>query len=220
MNRFVLSVLATACLATGAQAQQGPPNGLNVNVLNAPGVNVLNTPLAVTGSVTTSGSVSLTPGSSVSVNSSVQNPVRVRDVNDANQPVQAKLSCGPLAALGCGPGSLYTVPLGKRLVIEFVSMRVCGLPGLSAEFGIITTTGGTDATYALTTAPSASPGSQAIGCNSAVPSSTTSVSQSVRLYADAGTTVFVSGDRANGVGGIVTFSFSMSGYLVDVPLVP
>jgi hypothetical protein len=113
MNRCVLPVtlcltLVTASWATASLAQQGPPNGL--------GVNVLNTPLAVTGSVTTSGSVSLTPGSSVSVINTPSNPVPVREIGEPFQALaQSTLS---------SPVTFPTVPAGKRLVIEHFSVEV------------------------------------------------------------------------------------------------
>ena len=218
MNRFVLSVsrclilaFTTACLATGSQAQQGPPGGLNVNVLN--------TPLAVTGSVTTSGSVSLAPGSTVTINSSNSNPVRVKSVNDGIQPVQASARCSASVSVGCGSGNVYAVPANKRLVIEYVSLHVCGLPGLTASWSILVQNVGTPESihHALNvTPPAMGPGNSAIGCNS-TPSSTTDVGQVVRLYAETGSIVTFDADRANGITGNATFEFTISGYLVDVP---
>jgi hypothetical protein len=73
--------------------------------------------LAVTGSVTTSGSVSLAPGSSVSVINSAQNPVPVQDIRE---PFQARSVPGPISSGATFPA----VPAGKRLVIEHFSVRV------------------------------------------------------------------------------------------------
>ena len=210
VSHLLVAAFVTACWTTVSLAQQGPPTR---------DVNVANTPLPVTGSLAVQGAVTLAPGTSVNVNSSVQNPVRVRSVNDAIQPVQVSTTCST-SALGCLP-NIYTVPVNKRLVIEYASMNVCVLPGQSAQFSISTSVGGTSATHYLNTAPpAASPGSSAIGCNSAAASSTTAVGQQIRLYADPGTTVTVEGARANGVNGNQAFSFSISGYLVDVPLTP
>jgi hypothetical protein len=181
-------------------------------------VNVLNTPLAVTGSVTTSGTVNLAPGATVTVNTST-GPVRVKSVNDGLQPVQAKGSCTVGAAVGCGSGFVYTVPANKRLVIEYVSLHACGLPGFTASWSILLTNVGTpgNVNHALNvTPPAMGPGNPAIGCNSA-PSSTTDVGQVVRLYAETGSIVTFDADRANGIGGNTTFDFTFSGYLVDVP---
>src|SRR6516165_5539786 len=130
MNRCVLSVsgclfpaLMIACLATGSRAD--PPTK---------DVNISNSPLPVTGSV------SLAPGATVNVNSSAANPVRVRSVNDAIQPVAASASCtSPSNTIGCGPATIYTVPTGKRLVIEYASMDACVLPGQTVELSVYTT---------------------------------------------------------------------------------
>ena len=123
MNRYTLSVIAafaTACLATGSQAQQGPPNGLGVNVINTPTVNIGNTPLKVTGSVTTSGSVSLAPGSSVSVVNPANNPAITSSVDDPGRsPYQSFLNknCAGSECTFAFPA----VPAGHRLVIQHVS---------------------------------------------------------------------------------------------------
>jgi len=211
MNRRVLSVsrclipaFVTACLATGSHAQQGPPTR---------DVNIANTPLPVTGSVT------LAPGASVNVNSSVANPVRVRSVNDAIQPVQASVSCtSPSNTIGCGPATIYTVPTGKRLVIEYASMDACLLPGQTVELSIYTTLGSAFTRhYVNISPPAAGPGVTNIGCNLPAASSITTVGQALRLYADAGTTVDVEGDR-NAIAGSANLHFTISGYLVDVPL--
>ena len=209
VTRYLIPAFVTACWATGSVAQ-GPPNGLSVNVLN--------TPLAVTGSVTASGSVNLAPGATVKIDTSLA-PVRVKSVNDGIQPIQIEASC-LTQTVGCGTGSVYTVPINKRLVVEYVSMHVCGLPGLTAEGSMLTSNVGTSGfvTHAFNvTPPTFAPGSTAIGCNSATPSSTTSIGQLVRIYAETGSTVTMEGLRANGIAGTATFRFSISGYLVDVP---
>jgi hypothetical protein len=214
-SRFAPGLLIAMCATGGAYAEE------------TKAVNVVNTPLPVTGSLTVTGAVGLAagttvklaPGSSVQIDSTVANPVRVRNVNDAIQPVQAFAQCAT-TSIGCVP-TFYTVPLGKRLVIEYASMSVCGLPGVAAQLTISTMISGAFVQHVLNTAPPASsPGSSAIGCNSGLASSNTSIGQVVRLYADPGTSVLVEGDRADGVAGNASFSFSMSGYLVDVPLTP
>jgi hypothetical protein len=201
----VLATLGGADLAVAA----GPPGGLQVDVVN--------TPLPVTGSVT--GTVGLAPGTSVLIDNTVGDPVRVRNVNDAIQPVQASSDCTQVQALGCQP-TIYTVPASKRLVIEYASMSLCALPGISAQLSITTTVGGVTTTHFVNILPpAAGPGTANIGCNSGTPSSFTAVGQQVRLYADAGTPVLMDGDRTN-TAGKANFSFSISGYLVDVPLTP
>jgi len=209
----VVATLAVADPAVGA----GP--GVAVDVVNTPA-----NPVPVTGSVT--GTVELAPDASVLIDNTVADPVRVRSVNDAIQPVQASASCSANpGVLGCAPADFYTVPAGKRLVIEYVSMSTCTLIGGSAQLSITTTVGGGSATHFVNTAPPATgPGTTAFACNFPGASSTTAVGQQVRLYADAGTIVFVEGDRANNsigqISGVESFAFSISGYLVDVPFTP
>lgn len=212
-----LGVIGTLGLPNLAMAA-GPPGGLQVDVVN--------TPLPVTGSVTgTIGlapgtTVGLAPGTSVQIDSTVADPVRVRNVNDAIQPVQAAQTC-TTPAIGCG-GTIYTVPSGKRLVIEYASLSVCALPGQSAQLSISTTIGGAAVDHFISIAPpAAGPGSTSIGCNPLVNtgSSLTAVGQPVRLYADAGTLVGANADRTSNLGS-AAFSFAISGYLVDVPLTP
>ncbi len=211
-----LAVLATFGMANSALAA-GPPDGLQVNVINTP-ANAVPVTGSITGSVT--GTVGLAPGTKVLIDSTVGNPVRVRNVNDAIQPVQAKASCtSPAGTIGCGPANIYTVPAGKRLVIEYASMAACMLPGQTVQSSVATNLGGAYVTHFLNTPqPTAGPGSSAIGCNVA-PSSLTAVGQQLRLYADAGTAVLAGADRTSNLGSS-SFEFTISGYLVDVPLTP
>src|SRR5215475_14459189 len=103
MNRYVLSVsrylipsFMTACWATASLAQQGPPGGLNVNVLN--------TPLSVTVTNPT------VPPSTVNIG----NPAALATAN-----AQA-LRIGTPVLLSFGsltqPSMSYSVPAGKLLV--------------------------------------------------------------------------------------------------------
>jgi hypothetical protein len=100
-------------------------------------------------------------------------------------------------------------------------MGVCGLPGLTAGMAITTSNVGTPGfvTHALTTTPPAfGPGSSTLECSfGGTLSSTTSISQTVRIYAETGSAVTIEALRANGTGGTAIFKFSISGYLVDVP---
>ncbi len=213
----VLGTLGVTNLAAGA----GPDAGINVNVVNSPA-----NPVPVTGSVsvtgavtgTVTGTVGLAPGASVLIDNTVGDPVRVRNVNDAIQPIQARSSC-LVNALGCLP-TIYTVPAGKRLVIEYASMNVCVLPGQSATLSIATTVGGQSVFHYLNgTPPAAGPGTASIGCNSGLPSSEVATGQQVKIYADPGTFVVLTGSRNSTVGS-ANFQFSISGYLVDVPFTP
>jgi hypothetical protein len=206
----IIGVIAAIDQASAA----GPPAGLDVNVTNTPA-----NPVPVTGSITGSvtGTVGLSPNASVFVNNPATDPVRVRSVNDGIQPVQAHASC-TTNALGCLP-NIYTVPAGKRLVIEYVSAEACLLPGVAALFSISTSVGGQYVTHYLPgTPPANSPGSVQFGCN-ASPSSFVTAGAQVRIYADAGTTI--QGEAArNPVTGVINADLAISGYLIDVPLTP
>jgi len=105
VSRCLIPAFATACLATGALAQMGPP---------PVGVTILNTPLPVTGTITTSGSVTATianPATSPARTSSVDDPGRI-----AYQVLQSKSGCSNLCQI-----QFPDVPSGKRLVIQHVS---------------------------------------------------------------------------------------------------
>src|SRR5215469_2456249 len=56
----------------------------------------------------------------VQVNNTVTDPVRVRNVNDAIQPFQAAATCSSNIVLSCS-ATIFTVPAGKRAVIEYFS---------------------------------------------------------------------------------------------------
>ena len=137
-------LIAPAVLATLGVANPGFAADESVLIVNPP-----SKPVPVTGSVTgtvtgTVGlapgtSVGLTPGTSVMIDSTVGDPVRVRNVNDAIQPAQAAITCiSPSLTIGCGPVEIYTVPAGKRLVIEYASMSACMLPGQTATLTVST----------------------------------------------------------------------------------
>jgi hypothetical protein len=205
-----VAALVGACTALPVGAA-GPIPGVNVTVTNSP-----SDPVPVTGAVT--GTVSLSAGTGVIVDNPVTDPVRVRSVNDALQPVAVKTSC-TTTAIGCGPGVFYQVPAGKRLVIEYASFQACVLPGQATGMRITTEVGGELATHDIDSAPaSAGPGSPAWACNTGA-SSFAARGQQVRLYADPGTFVGVEGSRDSNIGN-VSFRMAISGYLVDVPLTP
>ena len=137
------------------------------------------------------------------------NPLFVRDVdNPASQPFQAATSFGIAAQQIRGGGVLTTVPLGKRLVIEHVSVRARVQPNQKlAEAEILiavanNNNGGhpIDYYFALN-----DQGDNLFMAN-----------QQVRLYADPGTEVQVAATR-NASDGSGFVYFSISGYFVDVP---
>jgi hypothetical protein len=179
-------------------------------------------PLPVTGSITStvkgtvglaSGTtVGLASGASVRVNNTVTDPVRIRNVNDAIQPFRAEGDCnGTATATGCGV-NIFTVPIGKRAVIEAFSGSAEIEAGQVAEAQLsLAELGGLpkDIFFVPPTPPSFLTGGLVPG---------TSWGQQVRLYADPLTQIVGQASR----GGSAPFSvrFFISGYLVDVPLTP
>jgi hypothetical protein len=115
MNRYALSVIAafaTACLATGALAQQGPPGGLNVNVVNTP------LPVQIQGGTAVTGSVSIT-----------NQPLSVQVVGQA-QPVPFAGMCNSFIPIGDKFADCkISIPPGNRLVLKNISAHIGVDPG-------------------------------------------------------------------------------------------
>jgi len=209
-NRMInLVVLLIGCLALSPAADAGPgatPTA-NVNVVNTPNVNVSNTPTVTVGNFPGTQPVS----GSVQVGNDIAHPVPVRDVdNPARQPFQA----GGFAPFSANETNVIvniaTVPTGKRLVIEHVSVS-CSLPTgqkmVEADLEVVLSN---QTTYPNNLRVSAQ-GSDASGTHDL-----SIASEQVRLYADPGTPVrcFVDRDSFSGSGDV---QCSISGYLVDVP---
>lgn len=138
----------------------------------------------------------------------VVSPLEVRDLdNPARQPFQVTRTCGVVdQSIGCAVN--IGVPLGKRLVIEYVSMLAIMPVGQVASFNVETTIGGVSVQHQLPLSP------PAIGPFNTGPRA--SVGQQVRLYGDPGTTFSLDATRSASVGE-ATFKFSISGHLVNVP---
>jgi hypothetical protein len=136
---------------------------------------------------------------------SVASPIFVRDLdNPARQPVQVTAICEPFGA-SCAK-TLFTVPAGKRLVVEYASANAIVSAGqvIVAEIG--SGFGLDEFRHAL---PISQPATEIAG------ETTTIVSQQLRLYVDAGTDLKMSCTRSlAGPAGFVRMNFS--GYLVDV----
>ena len=176
-----------------------------VKVVNAP-----DEPVPVTGTTTITGDISLAPGTSVAINNTpnviVANtadaPALSRDVdNPARQPFQQTLNFQ----------SSISIPVRKRLVIEFFSARVafpeaCRLSDVILQ----TVTEGQNAFHFFVPLP----------IDPTLLARTKVVSQETRIYADPGTEVKLLGDRGCFPGGNLDDFIStatISGYLVDVP---
>ena len=148
---------------------------------------------------TTSGGVKF-PDGTVRATAAVTatGPMLVRDVdNPARQPFQITL-------IGLAPSNQFTVPSGKRLVIEYVSGRIPAGLGQQLET-VRLLTAVNDATSLHFFTPIFTGG---------VIESIFTVSQQTRIYADPETLVIV---NAEGGGPVLSkMLLTISGYLVDV----
>ena len=202
MNRFVLSVsrclipaFATACWATASLAQGGPPTV---------GVNVLNTPLAVTGSVTTSGSVTLAPGSSVSIT----NPADLAKAMGIQHPWQVGTFCKWNGGNGCTVFDKIRAPANQRIIIEYVSGGCLLDTGLQvADVNIQTTVGTAIVTHEV---PVINPAGVVRGGQDI------SFGQMVRIYVDQNKNIDLEVTSTNVSSSAACF-LALSGQAIDVP---
>lgn len=132
-------------------------------------------------------------------------------VRDVDQPARQPRQDGFGFAIANGittQVSLSAVPAGKRLVIESFSADASVPSGQTGFFFITTTAGGVSAIHTVPVvqafADAAFPGSDALV-----------TAQSIRIYADPGTTPSVSFRRSSSAGGAFCSAF-ISGYFVDL----
>jgi hypothetical protein len=112
-----------------------------------------------------------------------------------------------LPDLTLSTGDEFTVPKGKRLVIELIAGQGSVEAEQILEAGIATTVNGNLANYPLVLSKEGIIANRArfVG------------SQLMRVYADPGTVVFVSAGRTAPGSGSAEFTLAISGQLVDVP---
>ncbi len=152
------------------------------------------------------GSVGLDPAkNTVRVASSAATPVWVRDANNALQPFHQNATV-TLDPSQLGGAVTFTVPAGKRLVIEFASMEVVLAQGRVALAGLTTVVNGVNGSHWLNFTSAGPAGGFPISYIA---------SQEVRIYADPGTQVLF--NFLDDIGGDGVMHASISGYLVDVP---
>jgi hypothetical protein len=202
----VLGVLGAAELAVAA----GPPDGLQVNVVNTPA-----NPVPVTGSVT--GTVGLAPGSSVSIANTptvmLGSPIPLPTTASIRQPIQVE---GGGSVTGFGLNStLYVVPAGKRLIVEH----------FSSEAGMVS--GTTVNRYLLGVAPNPANPSTVNFAHFIAPAFSSPcgtcasgqvevvASQPIRMYVEAGQALVVAVAFSGPVGPSGFAFLSVSGYLID-----
>ncbi len=129
------------------------------------------------------------------------------NINDARQPFQLATN-STQNGTNVSVETIGTVPAGKRLVIEFVTMTGQVPAGQHAEIFEITTStdplGGVSHQLVINPQPDAVIGDALFRS-----------SQQVKLYANAGTQVNVLFRRSSSAG-LATFGATISGYLVDM----
>ena len=195
----VISGAASAQTHTATATAQGTQN---VNVINTPNVNVVNTP-----GVNVANTPNVTIANSPEVK--VTNTPAVRDAdNPARQPLEAGSNCTVIDQSGGCSATVYTVPSGKRLVIEFVTMNA-RVPS-SGSVAQLTIRTAADRTYFL---PQTAPGVDYLGEQE----NSARLAQQVRIYVEPGMSVVMKG-RHNlaAPAQSAAFDFTLSGYLVDV----
>jgi len=187
---LALAGLLAISTARPGSTQAGHPPGPDVRV-----VNTTAEPVPVT--LQSPNPVPVTLQGSATIDTT--NPIPVRDVDrQPQQPVQFSLFIP-------GPSS-YTVPAGKRLVVEYVSGGFVIIPhgGVAATVGLEVRPGFDGHVFAGV--PSSyndgAPAPDGLGFT---------FSQSARLYAGPGKSLSLGG------GGVQLASMRVSGYLVDVP---
>jgi len=129
-------------------------------------------------------------------------PIPVRDVNVAGRiPIQLTVHRTSPDGGNTANGSMYTVPAGKRLVIDFVSAHVGVKSGDLPAMEILTTVNGDSGAYFIPLAPASD--------------TTFIVNQQVRFSCDAGESVVLVFGRT-GTTGQGPGIFTISGYLEDM----
>jgi hypothetical protein len=202
MKHFARIILLTLSLGLAAIALSFYSNH-PASAAGGPTVTVTPLPLPVTGSVNAAvtGTVGVTGGpvavSNVLDASSNPIPVMVRDAdNPARQPFYATVSFfGTTTTIGAYP--LYTVPAGKRAVVETVeTLSGQGYAATMARIFFEFTPNAPEATFDFTT-PSG-----------------TAVTQPTKFYAGPGPmgVQLYSTDSNTNLNGVV----SISGYLIDI----
>ena len=117
----------------------------------------------------------------------------------------AKEVAGSFTANGVSASAMFTVPAGKRLVIETVSLLIFLPSGQNFDsVSIATSVGGQVVNYSLFPGPIPQSGGASLY----------GITQPLKIYADAGTQVVATGLRAI-ASGDGTLNLVVSGYLVD-----
>jgi hypothetical protein len=198
-------VTNTASNPVPVQAQGTTNVSGNISISNTPSVSIANTP-TVNAQEFGSWNVNISNTPTVHLDSST--PVNVRNVdNPALQPFQRNLDV--LIPPGQGTATdQYTVPAGKRLVIEFASNSVTAPTGMKLWVRVQALSGGVFSNYNMTSALLAN----TAGTDFSVGSEVT------RIYADPGSNVTLVVSVLGGTAGPNTGAeVDLSGHFVDLP---
>jgi len=205
VKKYRQLTIASAIIATyGASAIPSMATGTPVIVTNTPST-------AIPAVITNASGNPVPVGGNVAVTNTPSNPVAVQITNtkvptsDVNKPVHTPFSKRLDITFANGSGSgTFTVPVGKLLVITYMSADVGTFPGAHVLFDLATTYAGSEVESHL---PSADQGvilGQQVFC----------ASEKMTVYADPNSTVtiaFLDSDSAHSGGAIV----GVYGYLVD-----
>ena len=166
-------------------------------------VTVTNTPLPVTGSLHITGSSHAPLPVRVT---HVDTPVDVRDVENPARQIFEKIISGPIPISGTSlTTTIFTAPLGKRLVIEYVSARILMPLGQKVSFQVQLSVG---PSIPLVNVPAISQGTF-------FAEDLFIASQQVRIYVDPGVGVSLVTSRSTTSGGWNNTDWSVVGHLVD-----
>lgn len=199
----------------------GPPRSREVVAQKVDDVRVVNlssqpVPTAAQGTTAIAGAVSISntptvnfgPNNQVQLPYTLNNPLPVRDADPARQPFQNSASDTQEPGTNGSLITIATVPVGKRLVIEFLSASAQMPPGQHLVVCQINTIappfGGLTHELLINEQPNFVNGDALFRA-----------SQQVRLYADPGSNVRALMTRDSSAGQAL-FLATLSGYLVDV----
>jgi len=160
--------------------------------------------VAITGTPT----VGFAPGSTIGIDSGPNNPVFVRSVDDALRDTFQKQVTFTIDPGDFGKNAVIPVPVGKRAVIEHVSVSGNDLGGNRLRYGVLTVKVVNGIWNQVEHYLVADKQSDSLAIYNA--------SQPLRAYSDPGTTIVVEAGREMAAGS-ANVTFSISGYYVAVP---
>jgi hypothetical protein len=210
LKLFTMLLMAAALPAT-VRGQHHHDHDVDVEVINTPNVKVVNTPSV---NVNQLPAVQLAPGASVTVSgtptvqvgNTAANPVLVHDTATPKRtPFQLELQVAVPDGFG-GNNGFFTVPDGKRLVIEYASASGSS----SNQDTLLYSIGTQDSSGAVV--------NHFLPATQLLDSGVTRFSiagQTVKLYSEPASSVNLRVDRLGTTGADNVF-FSISGYLEDL----